>query len=95
MNGVYEGAEMNGVYEGAEMTDSAGTDEGTDMDAAAAAAIIADAGDRARNRIQPRHRVIFTVWGVLWLFGYGVTGWSSAGSSPFTGPRPPRTPRPP
>ena len=88
MNGVYEGAEMNGVYEGAEMTDSAGTDEGTDMDAAAAAAIINDAGDRARNRIQPRHRVIFTVWGVLWLFGYGVTWLVVRGQQPVHGPAP-------
>jgi hypothetical protein len=86
--GVYEGAGMNGVYEGAEMTDSAGTDEGTDMDAAAAAAIINDAGDRARNRIQPRHRVIFTVWGVLWLFGYGVTWLVVRGQQPVHGPAP-------
>jgi len=86
--GVYEGAGMNCVYEGAEMTDSAGTDEGTDMDAAAAAAIINDAGDRARNRIQPRHRVIFTVWGVLWLFGYGVTWLVVRGQQPVHGPAP-------
>ncbi len=79
---------MNGVYEGAGMTDSAGTDEGTDMDAAAAAAIINDAGDRARNRIQPRHRVIFTVWGVLWLVGYGVTWLVVRGQQPVHGPAP-------
>ena len=79
---------MNGVHEGAEMTDGAGTDEGTNMDAADAAAIITDAGDRARNRLRPDHRVMFTVWGVLWLFGYGVTWLAVRGQQPFHGPAP-------
>ena len=76
---------MNGVYEGAEMTDGAGTDEGTNMDAADAAAIITDAGDRARNRIRPDHRVRFAVWGLLFIVGYGLIWLTVRGQQPFHG----------
>jgi hypothetical protein len=79
---------MNGVYGGAEMTDRAGTDDGTNMDAAAAAAIISDAGGRARNRLQPRHRVRFTAWGLLYIFGYGLVWLLLRGQQPFRGPDP-------
>ncbi len=79
---------MNGVHEGAEMTDRAGTDDGTNMDAAAAAAIISEAGGRARNRFQPGHRVRFTVWGLLFIFGYGVVWLLVRGQQPFRGPDP-------
>ncbi len=83
---VLQGAEMNDIYEGADMKD--GTDEGTGMDAAAAAAIIAEAGDRARNRLRPDHRVRFIVWGLLYLVGYGLTWLSVRRQQPFHGPEP-------
>lgn len=79
---------MNGVYEGAEMTDRAGTDDGTSMDAAAAAAIIADAGDRARDRFRPGHRVRFAAWGLLYIFGYGLVWLLVRRQQPFRGPDP-------
>jgi hypothetical protein len=88
MSGAYQEADVSGVYEGAEMTDRAGMDEGTNMDAAAAAAIISEAGDRARNRFRPGHRVRFSVWGLLYTFGYGVVWLLTHGQQPFRGPAP-------
>ncbi len=85
LTGVHEGAGLTGVCEGAEMTDGAGTDEGTNMDVAAAAAIISDAGDRARGRLQPGHRVRFAVWGLLFIVGYGATWLIVRGQQPFHG----------
>jgi len=86
--GAVEGAGVIGVDEGAEMTDGADTNEGTSMDAAAAAAIIADAGNRARDRLRPHHRATFTLWGLLWLIGYGVTWLVVRGQQPVHGPAP-------
>lgn len=77
---------MNGTYEGAEMKDD--TDEGTGMDAAAAAAIIAEAGDRARNRLRPGQRGRFIAWGLLYLIGYGLTWLNVRGQQPVRGPEP-------
>jgi hypothetical protein len=79
---------MNGVREGADMNDSAGTGESTDMDAAAAAAIIAEAGDRARGRLRPGHRVTFAIWGLLYIVGYGGIWLAYRGQQPFVGPAP-------
>jgi len=79
---------MNGVLEGVDMNDSAGTGESTDMDPAAAAAIISEAGGRARDTFQPRRRVTFTIWGVLYIFGYGVIWLLTRGQHPFRGPMP-------
>lgn len=70
------------------MTDRAGTGEGTNMDAAAAAAIIADAGGQARNRLRPGHRVRFAAWGLVYIFGYGVVWLLVRGQQPFRGPAP-------
>jgi hypothetical protein len=87
MNGVHEGTE-NGVHAGVEMTDGAGAGEGSGMDAAAAAAIMADAGGRARSRLRPDHRVTFAVWGLLYIFGYGVVWLLVRGQHPVHGPAP-------
>lgn len=76
---------MNGVLEGVDMNDSAGTGESTGMDPAAAAAIISEAGGRARDTFQPRHRVTFAIWGVLFILGYGVLWLSARGQHPFHG----------
>jgi hypothetical protein len=86
MNGLREEAEMNGLREGADMKD--GKDEGTGMDAADAAAIITEAGDRARNRLRPGHRARFTVWGLLYIIGYGATWLIFHGQHPVRGPQP-------
>jgi hypothetical protein len=85
---------MNGVLEGADVTDSPRTGEdtdnvtdgtGMDLDAAQAAAIIADAGGRARDRLQPRHRASLVIFGLLYIFGYGLTWLILRGQKPFHG----------
>jgi hypothetical protein len=58
------------------------------MDAAAAAAIMVDAGGRARSRLRPDHRVTFAVWGLLYTFGYGVIWLLVRGQHPVHGPAP-------
>ena len=88
MNGVREQADTNGAREEAETNDRASTGESTNMDAAAAAAIICAAGGRAQDRLQPGHRVRFTVWGLLYLLGYGATWLTVRGQQPVHGPAP-------
>jgi hypothetical protein len=68
--------------------DGAERDAGAGMDAAAAAAIMADAGGRARGRLRANHRVTFTVWGVLYTFGYGIVWLTVRGQHPVHGPSP-------
>jgi hypothetical protein len=76
---------MNGALEGTGVNDSTGTGEDTSMDPAAAAAIISEAGDRARDRLQPGHRVTFAVWGLLFIIGYGLIWLTVRGQQPFHG----------
>src|SRR5580658_6393784 len=74
------------------MQDSTGTDRNKDqdltMDPADAAAIMAEASDRAKRRFDPDHRVVYAVWGPLWVLGYGGTWLAVRGQHPFHGPNP-------
>src|SRR5579863_5355048 len=70
------------------MSDGTGTDQGTNMNAADAAAIIAEAGERARRTLRPDHRVTFVVWGVIWFVGDGLMWLGVRGQHPFHGPNP-------
>jgi hypothetical protein len=74
------------------MQDSTGTDRNKDqdltMDPADAAAIMAEASDRAKRRFDPDHRVVYAVWGPLWILGYGGTWLAVRGQHPFHGPNP-------
>jgi hypothetical protein len=75
------------------MQDGTGTDQGMNdqdltMDAAAAAAIMAEASDRARRRLQPDHRVIYAVRGAIWILGYGIIWLTVRGQHPFHGLNP-------
>jgi hypothetical protein len=70
------------------MNDIADEGQETSMDAANAAAIMAEAGERARRRLRPDYRVTFTIWGVLWLLGYGITWLVVRGQHPVSGPVP-------
>jgi hypothetical protein len=54
------------------MNDSTGTDQGMNMNAADAAAIMAEAGARARRTLRPDHRVTLTLYGVIWFLGDGL-----------------------
>jgi hypothetical protein len=71
-----------------EMNDSTGTDQGMNMNAADAAAIMAEADARARHVLRPDHRVTFLVWGVIWFLGDGLTWLAVRGQHPYHGPNP-------
>jgi hypothetical protein len=73
------------------MQDSTGTDrdmndQDVTMDAADAAAIMAEASDRARRRFEPDHRGTFIAWGVIWFVGDGITWLVVRHQHPFHGP---------
>ena len=75
------------------MHDSTGTDQDRNdqdltMDAAAAAAIMAEASDRARRTLEPDHHVFYTVRGAIWILGYGAVWLTVRGQHPFRGPNP-------
>jgi hypothetical protein len=75
------------------MQDSTGTDQNANdqdltMDAADATAIMAEASDRARRRLQPGHRVFYAVRGAIWILGYGIIWLAVRGQHPFRGPNP-------
>jgi hypothetical protein len=69
-------------------TDHDMNDQDLTMDAAAAAAIMAEASDRARRRLQPSHRVLYAVRGTIWILGYGIIWLAVRGQHPFHGPNP-------
>jgi hypothetical protein len=73
---------------GAGMNEAAATDDGSPMGAAEAAAIIREAGQRARQEFRVSHRVTFTIWGLGLLLGYGALWLAARGQRPFHGPDP-------
>jgi hypothetical protein len=62
--------------------------DGAGMDAQGAAAIMQEAGDRARRELRVSHPVIFIAGGVAWLLGYGAIWLSVRGQHPYQGPAP-------
>jgi hypothetical protein len=70
------------------MNDGTGTDQGMNMNAADAAAIMAEADARARHILRPDHRVTFLVWGLIWLLGDGLMWLAVRGQHPYHGPNP-------
>jgi hypothetical protein len=70
------------------MNDGTGTDQGMNMNAADAAAIMAEADARARRTLRPDHRVTLLVWGLIWLVGDGLMWLAARGQHPFHGPNP-------
>jgi hypothetical protein len=67
----------------------AGLDEAPDMDARDAAAIMREAGDRARRELRVNTPAIYASAGVAWLLGYGGMWLSVRGQRPYQGPTPP------
>jgi hypothetical protein len=65
-----------------------GTDEDGPMDAAQAAAIMQQAGDRARHEFGINHRRAFATWGVLIFIGYGLIWLTVHGQRPYHGLKP-------
>ena len=70
------------------MNDGTGTDQGMNMNAADAAAIIAEADARARHILRPDHRVTFLVYGVIWFLGDGLMWLAVRGQHPYHGVNP-------
>jgi hypothetical protein len=72
----------------AEMNDGTGTNQGMNMNAADAAAIMAEADARARHILRPDHRVTFLVYGLIWLVGDGLMWLAVRGQHPYHGVNP-------
>jgi hypothetical protein len=70
------------------MNDGTGTDQGMNMNAADAAAIIAEADARARRILRPDHRVTLLAWGLIWFIGDGLMWLAVRGQHPYHGPNP-------
>src|SRR5579875_867617 len=70
------------------MSDGTGTGQNVGMDAADAAAIMQDAGEQARRRLQPSRWAPFLIWGLLLLSGYGLTWLAVRHQVPYHGPSP-------
>lgn len=69
------------------MNNSTDTDEGATLDVTDAAAIMADAQVKARQRIRPDHRGTFAASGILWLTGYGLIYLGGRTQHPYHGLR--------
>jgi hypothetical protein len=67
--------------------DDASADE-QHLDLHAAAAIMADARERALRELRASYPLVFTVWGLILLIGFGVIWLSVRGQHPYTGPTP-------
>jgi hypothetical protein len=68
-------------------TDRRGTSaEDDELDVHEAAAILADARDRALRELRASYPLLFGVWGLFFLIGYGVLWLSVRGQHPYTGP---------
>jgi hypothetical protein len=80
--------ERAGTTGSAGMDDAASMADGTPMGVAEAAAIIRDAGEKARRGLGVRYRATFTIWGLGLLIGYGAMWLTVRGQHPFRGPDP-------
>jgi hypothetical protein len=70
------------------MNDGTGTDQGMNMNAADAAALMAEADARARHILRPDHRATFLAWGLIWFLGDGLMWLLVRGQHPYHGPNP-------
>ena len=60
--------------------------EDQDMSVQEAAAVAQDARARARKELFISRPIVYTAWGLVWLFGYGAMWLSVRGQHPYTGP---------
>jgi 4-hydroxybenzoate polyprenyltransferase len=72
------------------MTEKSGLDAGAGgtagMDARNAMVIVRDAQQRARRELRVRRPVLFLIWGLVVLVGYGAMWLSVRGQQPYHGP---------
>lgn len=79
---------MNGesyTRDGTEMDEA--PDEAAGMDARDAAAIMREAGERARHELTVNRPAIFASWSLVYLLGYGVMWLSVRNQHPYTSPQ--------
>ena len=70
------------------MNDGTGTDQGMNMNAADAAAIMAEADARAKRILRPDHRVTLLVYGLIWFIGNGLMWLAVRDQHPYHGLNP-------
>ncbi|MGH3260075.1 MAG: hypothetical protein ACRDOU_32535 [Streptosporangiaceae bacterium] len=70
------------------MNEDVDLNDGAGLDAQGAAAIMQEAGERARSELRVSHPVIFISAAVAWLLGYGAIWLSVRGQHPYQGPAP-------
>jgi hypothetical protein len=80
--------EQMGTAGGTGRYEPADTVGGTPLEAAQAADILREAGQRARRQLRVRHRAAFAFWGLVLLLGYGALWLAARGQRPFHGPDP-------
>jgi len=68
------------------MKDTPDTDEAEELDPRQAAAIVLEARERALHELRTSFPLLFTVWGLVLLVGYGVIWLSVRGQHPYKGP---------
>jgi hypothetical protein len=73
---------------GADRTDPGGAGNGEDgqLDLQSAAAIMAEAREKAQHELTVRHPAVFMVWGLVYLIGYGVIWLTVRGQHPYRAP---------
>jgi hypothetical protein len=87
-------SDATGTKDGPHTDNAAGTepgegtamDEETAMDARSAAAIMADADERARRELTPNALAIFAGWGLVFLLCNGIIWLAVHSQRPYTGP---------
>ena len=80
--------EQAGTAGGRGRYQAADTDDRSPLEAARAADILQEAGQRARRQLRVRHQATYAFWGLVLLLGYGGMWLAVRGQHPFHGPNP-------
>jgi len=72
----------------AERADGAAADDTDALDPSRAAAIMAEAREKALRELRARYPLVFATWGLVLMIGYGAIWLSVLGQHPYTGPAP-------
>jgi hypothetical protein len=79
----------NPMAQGTSTGEDTSAEETPLLDAQAAAAILAEAGQHARAELRVKRPLIFASVALAWLLGYGAIWLSVRGQHPYQGPTPP------
>ncbi len=60
--------------------------EDDELDPRAALELLGDTDRRVRARLDVDNRILLSVWGVAWFFGYGAIWFDTRGQDPYAGP---------